>query len=477
VTFHGLHERAPRPYGDAVCRAPADEPVPGAARRRGVEHNVVYRTAISSTAPAVLTQSKLRGNIGNTLPYQHPMRVRARTSSAAIILLVLVATGVLGSACKTERAGLAAPGGPGAEPKEVTLVSVQSETLGSFVTGTGTLAADEEAGLAFKVPGRVTAIAVDLGSTVRRGDPVARLDPGDYELRVRQAEAALQQARARLGLDPGGRDDAVNPEETGTVRQARAVLDEARANRARGQKLVDSGVISRAEFDAYESAYKVADARYQDALDEVQNRRAVLQQRRSELDLARQQLADTVLRAPFDGAVSQRVAGVGEFVAAGAEIAKLVRLNPLRLKSELPEREAAGVRPGLSVRVRAEGSPDEAMGRVARVSPVVEERSRVLVVEVEVDNQRGALKPGGYARAEIITDTGTTALTVPASAVVAFAGVEKVFVVAEGKAAEKLVTTGRRQGDRVEVLTGLEATDTIVAEPGNLVVGQAVAVR
>jgi multidrug efflux pump subunit AcrA (membrane-fusion protein) len=154
-------------------------------------------------------------------------------NAALALALVIGALGAGG--CKTDGAGLAAPGGPAAEPREVAMVAVQSEALGSFVAGTGTLAADEETALAFKVPGRVTAISVDLGSLVRKGDPIARLDTSDYELKVRQAEASLQQARARLGLDPGGKGDAVDPAQTGTVRQARAVLDEAAANRVRGQ--------------------------------------------------------------------------------------------------------------------------------------------------------------------------------------------------------------------------------------------------
>jgi RND family efflux transporter MFP subunit len=184
-----------------------------------------------------------------------------------------------------------------------------------------------------------------------------------------------------------------------------------------------------------------------------------------------------VLRAPFDGAISERVGAVGDFVAAGAPVAKLVRLNPLRLRAEVPEREAPGVRPGQSVRVRAEGVTEDASGRVARVSPVINAQNRVLVVEVEVDNARGALRPGGFARAEITTDGGTTALTLPAASIVTFAGIEKVFTVKEGKAAEKLVTTGRRYGDRVEITNGLEADERVVADPGNLVVGQAVAAR
>jgi RND family efflux transporter MFP subunit len=390
-----------------------------------------------------------------------------------------LALAIAGAGCTGDKAGSAAPGGPGntAAPKEVTLVSAREEMLATVVVGNGTLAADEETELSFKVPGRIAALTIDIGSVVRKGDPVARLDPRDLELRTKQAEAALQQARARLGLSPSGTGDAVDPEQTGTVRQARAVLDEARKNRERGEQLLRSGVIAKAQFDAYESAYEVANARYQDALEEVRNRQGVLLQRKSEVEMARQQLEDAVLRAPFDGAVSERVAANGDYVAAGATVAKLVRLDPLRMRAEIPEREAAGVRIGQTVRVRAEGAVEDAEGRVARLSPVINAQNRVLVVEVEVNNRRGALRPGGFARAEIATDTGISAVTVPSTAVVAFAGIEKVFVVKDGKAAEKIVTSGRKSGDRVEITTGLGADEQIVAEPGSLVAGQPVAAR
>ena len=139
--------------------------------------------------------------------------------------------------------------------------------------------------------------------------------------RVEQAEAALQQARVRLGLSPTGKDEAVEPEKTAIVRQARAVLDEARLTRDRGVKLLEQELIARAQLDTAESNLQVAEGRYQDALEEVRNRQAVLAQRRSELELARQQLTDTVVLAPVDGAVSQRQASAGEYLAAGAPMA------------------------------------------------------------------------------------------------------------------------------------------------------------
>lgn len=397
---------------------------------------------------------------------------RRRAPVAALTLLAAISVG----GCRADNAGLAASNA-NAAPREVVLTPASLDTLGSTVVGNGTLAADEETDLSFKVPGRIAKLAVDLGTIVRAGDPIATLDTADYQLKVGQADAALQQARARLGLDPSGKDDAVDLERTGTVRQAKAVLDEAKANRERGASLYKAGVISKAQLDAYESAYQVAEGRYQDAVEEVRNRQAVLTQRRSEVEIARQQLSDAVLRAPFGGAIAERSRAVGDYVAAGATVAKLVRLDPLRLRADIPEREATGVLVGQQVRVRAEGAVEDATGRVARVSPVVNAQNRVLVVEIEVANARGALKPGGFARAEIVTATGISAVTVPAASVVTFAGIQKVFVVKDGKAAEKIVTTGRREGDRVEVTSGLEATDRVVAEPGSLVAGQAVVER
>jgi HAE1 family hydrophobic/amphiphilic exporter-1 len=101
------------------------------------------------------------------------------------------------------------------------------------VSVTGTLAAEDAVLLGTKVVGRLSQITVDLGSRVRRGQAIARIDPGDYRLRVEQAEATLQQARARLGLPPDGTSDRIDPANTGAVRQATAVLKEARLNRQR----------------------------------------------------------------------------------------------------------------------------------------------------------------------------------------------------------------------------------------------------
>jgi len=400
-----------------------------------------------------------------------------RRKSGAIVLAGWVALALSGASCQSERtAARAAPAAKAQEPRAVRVVPAAEGRLSRMVTVTGTLAADEEVVAGFKVAGRLSEIGVDLGSPIRKGQVLARLDPKDFRIRVDQAEAAHRQVRAGLGLPPDGSDERVDPEKTALVREARAVLDEARLNRDRMAQLWEKRYIARSEYDASLSRLLVAEGRYQAAVEEIRNRQELLAERHSGVMLARQQLADTELFAPIDGAVRERRASVGEYLAAGAPVVGLVRLHPLRLRVAVPERDAPAVRVGQAVRVRLEGDSAEHPGRVARVSPSIQEQSRTLAVEAEVANREGRLRPGSFARAEIVVEAGRPAVLVPASAITSFAGLEKVFVVKDDRAVEKRVRTGRRAGDRVEILEGVAPGDPVVVEPGNLAAGAPVRV-
>src|SRR5262249_17347053 len=392
----------------------------------------------------------------------------------------LAAGGAPAAGGRREPRAPAAPQKPAATapaPRAVRVVPADEVAVARTVTATGTLAADEQIVLGAKVVGRLSEIAVDLGSPVQKGQAVARIDPTDYRHRLDQAVAALQQARARLGLPPDGTDDRVNLAETAVVRQARAVLDEAKLNRDRTEQLWKQELVARSQVDSAVAALEVAEGRYQDAIEEVHNRRAVLAQRRSEVDLARQQLADTVFISPIDGAVVQRHATVGVYLGAGSPVVTLVRLHPLRLRYSVPEREAASIRVGQPVRITVEGATTVHQGTVARLSPAIAEENRTLLIEAEIPNRQGALRPGAFAKAEVVVEQDERAVAVPASAVVIFAGVEKVFTVRDGKSVELRVATGRRLGERVEILAGLKAGEPVVVQPGNLAAGQPVAIE
>jgi RND family efflux transporter MFP subunit len=400
-------------------------------------------------------------------------------SNVVKLLLCALAAFALAS-CRSDyqasqRQGAARAGDAKTVARQVKTTAVAETPFGETVTANGTLAAFDQTTVSVKVPGRLGSISVDLGSVVRQGQVIAQISPEDYRLRVQQADAALAQARARLGLSPQGTEDAIDPEKTSVIRQARAVYDEAKFARDRAARLVEQGVIAKAEFDSANSAFKVAEGRYQDAYEEVRNRQGILAQRKSELALAQQQLKDTSVVAPLDGVVQEKRSSVGEYLAAGAPVVNIVRMDPLRLRAEIPERESRTVHTGQDVRVTVEGDANVYLGKIMRLSPVIAEQNRVLMVEADVRNN-GTLRPGSFAHAEIVTNDQKMAVTVPNNAIVTFAGIEKVIVVQNGKALERPITTGRRSPEFTEIVSGVNVGEKVIVDPGNLQSGQAVEV-
>lgn len=401
-------------------------------------------------------------------------KTKASIARHVLAAILLIATAVL-AGCGGDRTATAVP--ESLTPvRQVRVIPAAEAETARLVSASGTLAAEEQIILGTKVIGRLGEIGVDLGSRVRKGQAIARIDQSDYRLRVDQAEAALQQARVRLGLQPTGNSDKVDIEQTATVRQAAAVLKDAHLTHDRMVELWEQKFIARAELDTAVSQLAVAEGRYQDAIEEVRNRQAVMVQRRSELEIARQQLADTVILSPFDGAVSERQASIGQYLPAGAPVVTLVRTDPLRLRLAVPEREAGLVRIGQSVELTVEGDPNKYQGRVARLSPAIAENNRTLMIEAEVPNRRGDLRPGSFAKADIVVEAGQHIITVPVDAIVTFAGIEKVLTVAKNSAVEKRVHTGRRLDNQVEILDGISVGEPVIVRPGNLVGGQPVQV-
>jgi len=392
-------------------------------------------------------------------------------------LALAAALPALLAGCGGDSASAARKGGKTAasgEARQVRIVKAEESRLARSVDVSGTLAADQQATLGLKVAGRLDKIFVDIGTPVRRGQAIARLVPTDFELRVTQAQTAMVQARVRLSLPPEGPDAVVPPEQTAGVRQAAATLKQAQLTLERMKRLFDQQLIPRSDLDSAEAALGVADGRYQEAVEEARTRQAILGQRRSELGLAEQQLTDSVLTAPFDGTIRERLANAGDYVAVGAPIAVLVQVHPLRLRLAVPERDAAGIKVGQRVDLTVEGDPGKHAGRVARISPSITEDNRTLMVEAEVPNANGRLRPGSFARAEIVVLAADSAVLVPASSIVSFAGIDKVMGVEGGKAVEKRVKTGRKAGDRIEIVEGVKPGESVVVQPGNLVSGEAV---
>jgi RND family efflux transporter MFP subunit len=391
-----------------------------------------------------------------------------RVSLRGLIILIALA-GLLpscGRKAPQERQGPA----PGV--REVRAATAELRTMPKRVFVVGTLSPQERSTLSAKVPGRLEELTVDIGSRIEQGMLLAQIERKDYELRLEQAAAALAQARAALGLPPEESSDKVAPGDVPSVQQAAAVLEEATRARQRIQDLAKAGIAPQHELDSAEAAFRVAQARHEAALQEARTRMAALAERRAEYNLARKQLEDTRITAPYPGAVQERRAGLGEYLSPGTPILDVVKTDVLRLRLEVPERSSMLVKPGQQVYVTVEGDTNRHAGAITRLRPALDEQTRMLVIEADVPAGE-ALRPGLFARAEVITGSDEQ-LAVPSDALITFAGVQKVVTIEEGKAVEKTVSTGRSGSDWIEITAGLKSGEVVVLNPAGLRTGQPV---
>jgi len=380
--------------------------------------------------------------------------------------------------------GGGAPARPVADaaPVEVEVVRVVAGTLPRTVRATGTFHPREVVTVAAKVAGRVAAVGAEVGDPVPPDAVLARIDETDVALVRGQRAAALAESLARLGLDALPQGD-VDLEALPSVERARIEAAGARARRDRGRALKDraSPLISDQDLEDLETASAVAESALRAARLDV---RAVLAQARTraaDLAAAEQQVRDAVHRAPPGAArwlVADRLVSTGDYAQIGRPLVRLLDPDPLRLRVGVPERRMAGVAPGRTVAVVAAGGGAPVEGRVARLRPEVDPATRTFEVEIDVPNPDLRLSAGSFAVAEISVGEDVGVPLVPASAVVTFAGVRKVFVPVDGKAEERRVSLGRRVGDAWEVEGGLAVGDAVIAAPpAGVVPGAALRVR
>jgi RND family efflux transporter MFP subunit len=344
----------------------------------------------------------------------------------------------------------------------VQTVTVQKIELRRSVDAVGTLAAHDQATVSAEVAGRVARMAVDMGDKVKEGAPLVLLDAERLRYRANEQQAALQQTRAKLGaqgeqLPPAG--------QTPDVLSAAAKRAQAQQSFDRAQALAEKNLISRQDLEAAQTNLQTAVAAHESAIAAERELRAEMVARQATLDSAARDLKDTTIRAPFDGVVAERMVSAGQYVNAQAPVIRLVRLDPLRLTADVPEKFAPSVRVGQPIELTTDAFPDKPVkGTITRISPDVNLKSRAFAIEADVRNEDGTLKPGTFARLKIATNKVDEAIVVPATAIQTRYGTSVAFIVQHGKLKASEVKLGDRLGPRVEITEGLEPGQTIVAD-------------
>ena len=371
---------------------------------------------------------------------------------------------------------------PKSPPRLVALVPVGTADLPDKAAVSGVLAAQEELVLGLEVAGRLATLAVDVGDVVAAEAAIATLAPAEFELTVLRAEAQLTATLARLGPLANAGLDTLDVDATPPVREAQAVVVEVTLRRDRIASMVQERVQSAADLEAAAATLAVAESRLQRARDEVRTWLAESQLRRVELQQARKRQLDSAIKAPWAGRVGARHATAGQVLTAGSPVVTLLRVHPLRLRLRVPDRLAMGIEIGQAVEFTVDGGALTLhQGRVVRTGAAIERGDRTRLVEVEVQNPDHALLPGAFCRAHIVTAAAVARLMVPRTAVLTFAGVDRVFTVEPGpdgqlRAKGQIVEIGRTVGDLVEVLTGLKLGVNVVREATGLAAGVVVLV-
>jgi multidrug efflux pump subunit AcrA (membrane-fusion protein) len=410
-----------------------------------------------------------------------------------VIIALLLATLFLAGCASSRDAAAAGPVGP----KKVTVTTAQAvtRTVPAAFQETGTFVADETSDIAPMVPGRVIATPVNLGDFVRKGQVVCELDHRDAQLRLDQARAALDQATAgvrqsqsRIGFSGQGKfDPAMMPEAVAAraaFESAQALARQAAADAKRYENLVASGDVSRSAFERARTQQETADAQvnaarqqYEAALNgarqswgAVENSRASLEGVTSQLAQAEKGLADTTIRAPFDGFITARPVAAGEYVALSNKIATMVRIGVMKLQLQTPEQRAARGKVGMTVLARVAAYPDrDFTGTVTAVNPSVDPNSRVFILEARFPNPKGELRPGMFATARVLLPGGESAVFVPRTAVVRDKTTDsyQVFTIEQNTARLRVVVVGEVDGGQIRIVNGLSGNETVAAGSQN----------
>lgn len=386
------------------------------------------------------------------------VRERARPGALPFLLICFVVTATSG--CSRASGAQAHSRDDGARPVKV--APVRQETIHRAVDVVGTLAAVEEVTVSSEAEGRVSRILSDLGDRVTAGQPLMELDREKPQYNLDGQKAALARALAKYGASDTSHLPPI--EQTPDVEKAKAELVQAKQSFDRADELLKRQLVPKQALDDADAMLRSKQASYDSALQNARNLKADIDASDAAMKLAERQLRDTFIRAPFDGYVEKRLVNLGEYVKVQTPVMSVVRVDPLKVTAEVPEKMAPWIKVGQVVELHVDAYPDKTIiGKMSRISPAVNMATRAFPFEALVANPDALLKPGTFARVHVLTDKIEDVMTIAYAEIQYRYGVNRVFVVDGDRLAARELKVGDRLGDRIEVLDGIKPGDLLAA--------------
>jgi RND family efflux transporter MFP subunit len=391
------------------------------------------------------------------------------------ICLGVIAAAVLAAGCS--KSDTAQARGRDVAAKSVATEAVRQDSVKRAVELVGTLAAVDQVTISSEADGKVSRILADLGDRVSAGQTLIQVDREKQQYNFEQQQATLARALAQYGApDPQHLPDI---EKTPDVQKASADLMQAKQAFDRTSELFRRTLVPQQMLDDAAATLQSKRASYDLSLQSAKNLRASIQASEASMKLADRQLRDTEIRAPFDGYVEKRLVNLGELVKTQTPVMAVVRVDPLKVIAEIPEKMAPWIHDGQPVQLHVDAYPDRMFtGKVSRISPAVSTATRAFPFEALVPNKDGQLKPGTFARVHIESGKVDEVLTLSYAALQYRYGVNRAFVVDGDKLSVRELKVGDRIGDRIEITEGVKAGDKVaVTDVDKLTDGMKVSIK
>jgi RND family efflux transporter MFP subunit len=300
---------------------------------------------------------------------------------------------------------------------------------------------------------------VDIGGHVKAGQQLAIIEAPELDQQVTQAKATIQQAQATL-------DQAIANEQQGKANE-----ELARVNADRWKNLVTKGAVSRQENDQYQAQYQAQAANLNALEQAIAAARSNIAADQANLERLQQMQSYEIVKAPFDGIVTARNIDVGALINAGnggpaQELFHMASTAKLRVYVNVPQADSRAAVPGLNCYLTLTEFPGRKFaGELVRTSGAIDQATRTLLTEVDVDNASGAIRPGAYAEVHLQIPEGSRSLIVPVGVLMFRSEGLRVGVVRDGKAELVPIILGKDFGNEVEVVSGLGENDQVIANP------------
>ena len=346
-------------------------------------------------------------------------------------------------------------------PMTVSATQVIKGTIQEITDLTGTVTARQTVAVVSKAMGRVSAVDMQVGQRVNKGDTLLRLDAEELTLQLQQAEAGLAGQQAQLASLKRG----VAEED---LLLLKASYDNAQLGYNRIKSLFEAGATTQQQLEEVQLRLLEAQTRYQKAVkgataEELAAMEAAVAASQASVELMRTQLNNTVIKAPISGVIAASNAQLGELVTQGAMVATIVNIDTVEVEVNVSERIINQIKPGDKVQVTIGAVSSEALtGEILTVSPAANPQTRQFGVKISLDNREGLLRPGMFAQIHLVTNQAADAIKIPKEAVVAADGNRYVFVVNGDRAEKKSVQLGLENHQLIQITSGLNYEDQVV---------------